>query len=310
MRTYARRTFLKYSAVFTSSTIANGITSTRSTARPSEHEPQTGRGADHPFFKGFKNRPEVIAHQGGNGQWPAETIFAFDRAIKLGVDVLEFDIHSTRDDHLVLMHNATVDETTNSTGRIHRLSLSELKKLDAGYRWTANGGRTFPFRGKNIRVATLEEVFEKFPDSRMNLEIKQSAPSIVAAVCAMIEKHNMVDKVLVASFSNRDMEQFRTRCPRVATSASPQELLRFQLGNDPFTNPTSRPDCLQIKDRIKAIRIITRDSVTRAHRLNLPIHAWTVNDIDGMKRMIALEVDGILSDYPGPLLALLERGPR
>jgi glycerophosphoryl diester phosphodiesterase len=131
----------------------------------------------------------------------------------------------------------------------------------------------------------------------MNLEIKQSAPSIVAAVCAMIEKHNMVDKVLVASFSNRDMEQFRTRCPRVATSASPQELLRFQLGNDPFTNPTSRPDCLQIKDRIKAIRII-------------PIHAWTVNDIDGMKRMIALEVDGILSDYPGPLLALLERGPR
>lgn len=313
MRTYARRTFLKYSAVFTSTTIANGIalpSASGNTARVSEHEPQTGRGADHPFFNGFKNRPEVIAHQGGNGQWPAETIFAFERAMKLGADVLEFDVHSTRDDHLVLMHNATVDETTNGTGRIHRLSLSELKKLDAGYRWTANGGRTFPFRGKNIRVATLEEVFEKFPDTRMNLEIKQSDPSIVAPVCAMIEKHNMFDKVLVASFSNRDLEQFRVRCARVATSASPHELLKFQLGNDPFTSPTSRPDCLQIKDRIKAIRIITRDSVTRARRLNLPIHAWTVNDIDGMKRMIALEVDGILTDYPGPLLALLERGPR
>ena len=112
----------------------------------------------------------------------------------------------------------------------------------------------------------------------------------------MIEKHNMFDKVLVASFSNRDLEQFRARCPRVATSASPHELLKFQLGNDPFTSPTSRPDCLQIKDRIKAIRIITRDSVTRARRLNLPIHAWTVNDRPTMERLLDLGIDGIMTD--------------
>ena len=147
------------------------------------------------------------------GQWPAETIFAFDQAKKLGADVLEFDIHSTKDGHLVLMHNATVNETTNGRGRINQMLLKDVKKLDAGYRWTANDGRTFPFRGKNIEVPTLEEVFKEFKNQRMNIEIKQSEPSIVAPLCTLIEKHDMIDKVLIASFSNKDLESFRSRCP-------------------------------------------------------------------------------------------------
>jgi glycerophosphoryl diester phosphodiesterase len=313
MHTLPRRTFVKASAIFASTAILNRITPPSLNAGASlepigvVQETPIARGAKHPFFAQAKNRPEVIAHQGGKGQWPAETIYAFEQAVNLGADVLEFDIHSTRDGHLVLMHNNTVDETTNGTGRINRLLLSDLKKLDAGYRWTANSGKTFPYRAKNIRVATLQEVLERFPDKRMNIEIKQSQPSIVAPLCALIEKHNMSDKVLVASFSNEDLKQFRVKCPKVATSASPDELLKFQFGNNSFVNGVSRPDCLQVKDRIKAIQIITRESVATAHRLNLPIHAWTVNDIDGMKRMIALEVDGIITDYPGPLLALLDR---
>lgn len=303
MRILGRRTFLKYSAAFTTAAITNGITLPSTVA-------ETGRGVSHPFFTQAKSRPEVIAHQGGKGQWPGETIFALDQANKLGADVLEFDVHSTRDGNLVLMHNATVDETTNGRGRINRMLLKDLKKLDAGYRWTANGGRTFPFRGKNIEVPTLEEVFQKFKNKRMNIEIKQSEPSIIAPLSALIEKHSMEDKVLVASFSNRDLELFRARCPRVATSASPQELVKFRWGsNSPF--PTgSRPDCLQVKDKVLAVRVITPDSVAKARRLNLPLHAFTVNDIERMKKMIALEVDGIITDYPGLLLALLERGGR
>lgn len=311
MGKYARRTFLKYSAIFTSTAIAGGMSlGTDSDDRPSspdtlEREAPIGRGADHPFFTQGKNRPEVVAHQGGKGQWPGETIFAFEQATRLGVDVLEFDIRSTRDGHLVLMHNDTVDETTNGTGRVHRFLLKDLKKLDAGYRWTSKGGKSFPYRGKNIRVATLEEVFERFPNTRMNIEIKQSEPSLAAPLGAMIEKHNMTDKVLVASFSHQDLELFRARCPKVATSASTQELLRFQFGNN--LDASSRPDCLQMKDRVRGLRFITKESVTTAHRLNLPLHAWTVNDLEGMRRMIALEVDGIITDYPGQLLTLLNR---
>jgi glycerophosphoryl diester phosphodiesterase len=270
-------------------------------------ETRTPRGANRPFFASGRNHPEVIAHRGGGGHWPAETIYAFEQAIDIGVDVLEFDVHSTRDGQLVLMHNSTVDDTTNGTGRIHQLLLSEIKRLDAGYRWTANRGKTFPYRERNIRVPTLQEVFERFPNKRMNIEIKQSEPSIVAPLCALIEKYNMADRVLVASFSNEDLEQFRARSPRVATSASFQELLRFQFGNNSILNEVLRPDCLQVKDRIRATQIITRESVATARGLNLPIHAWTVNDIEGMKKMIALDVDGIITDYPGPLLALLDR---
>lgn len=303
MSNYPRRTFLKHSAAFTSAAITCGITLPSAVA-------ETGHGASHPFFTQAKNRPEVIAHQGGKGQWPGETIFSLDQATKLGADVLEFDVHSTRDGHLVLMHNPTVDETTNGRGRINRMLLKEIKKLDAGYRWTANGGRTFPFRGKNIDVPTLDEVFQKFKNKRMNIEIKQSEPSIIAPLCTLIEKHNVSDKVLVASFSHRDLETFRTRCPNIATSASPQELVKFRWGNNSPFNSGSRPDCLQVKDKVLAVRVITPDSVAKARRLNLPLHAFTVNDIERMKKMLALEVDGIITDYPGLLLALLERGPR
>ena len=262
--------------------------------------------ATHPFFAQVKNRPEVIAHQGGRGQWPGETLYAFEQATKIGVDILEFDIRSTKDDQLVLMHNETVDSTTNGKGRIRQFTLKDLKKLDAGYRWTADGARTFPFRGKNITVPTLKEVFEKFSDKRMSIEIKQSEPSLVEPLCQIIEKHKMIDHVLVASFSDRVIEEFRARCPKVATSGSSQEFLRFHLGHNDF-GARSKPDCFQVKDRVLAVQVITRKLVERAHRLNLPLHAWTVNDIEGMQRMIALNVDGIITDFPGPLLALLER---
>jgi glycerophosphoryl diester phosphodiesterase len=266
-------------------------------------------GANHPFFTQGKNRLEVIAHQGGKGQWPGETLYAYEQATKLGVDILELDIHSTSDGALVLMHNDRVDETTNKTGLISRFRLKDLKKLDAGYRWTADGGKTFPFRGKGITVPTLEEVFKAFPHMRMNIEIKQSEPSLVASLHEMINLHKMTDKVLVASFSHEVLRDFRRNGNGVATSASTQELLEFRLGNNSIVDRPSRPDALQMKDRFLIVRLLTERFVERAHhaRFNLPVHAWTVNDIDGMRRMTKLGVDGIITDYPGPLLALLGR---
>jgi len=304
MTRYDRRSFLKHSALLTAAAAL------APPADASQAEPP--RGAAHPFFTRARHRPEVIAHRGGAGQWPGETLYAYERAAKLGVDVLELDIHSTRDGVLVLMHNASVDETTDGRGAVHRHSLAELKRLDAGYRWTADGGKTFPYRGKGITAATLEEVFRAFPRMRMNIEIKQSEPPLVDALCDMIGRHGMEERVLVASFSQEVIERFRARCGRVATSASTRELLEFRAGSDSIVGRRLRPDALQVKDRVSVVRVLTERVVRRAHspRVNLPVHAWTVNDIDDMRRMINLGVDGIITDYPGPLLALLERvGP-
>jgi glycerophosphoryl diester phosphodiesterase len=262
-----------------------------------------------PFFKGAKNKPEVIAHRGGAGQWPGETLFAFEQALSTGVDVIEMDVHSTDDGALVLLHNPTVDETTNGHGPVNKFKLKELQELDAGYRWTADGGKTFPFRGRNIRVPTLEEILLSFPGQRMNIEIKQKSPDIVEPVAAMIRQHKMEDKVLVASFSHRVLKRFRLLCPEVATSASGIELIKFVALAKLFPGAAKAPDAdaIQVRSRFSILPIITKKIVSAAHRHDLPIHGWTVNEVDEMRRLIDLNVDGIITDFPGRLLAELGR---
>ena len=164
-------------------------------------------------------RPLVIAHQGGEGLWPSNTMYAFERAVAMGVDMLEMDLHVTSDGGLVLMHDETVDRTTDGSGRLEEMTLAEVKALDAGYRWTPDDGQTFPYRGQGITVATVEELFQTFPDMPMNIEIKlvESQP-VAGPFCQLIRKYNMQDKVLVASFHQDAMDEFRATCPEVSTS--------------------------------------------------------------------------------------------
>ena len=119
----------------------------------------------HPWFtaRPGQHTPLVFAHQGGEGLWPSNTLFAFQKAVELGADVLDTDMHMTSDGALVLMHDQTVKRTTDSTGAIRDLTLEQIKKLDAAYRFTTDDGQTFPYRGQGISVPTLEELFEAFP---------------------------------------------------------------------------------------------------------------------------------------------------
>jgi glycerophosphoryl diester phosphodiesterase len=261
------------------------------------------------FFQRAKNSPEVIAHRGGARQWPAETLFAFEHAIKQGVDIIEMDVRATADGELVLMHNGTVDDTTGGQGRVDELTLAQIKSLDAGYTWTDDGGKTFPFRGQGITIPTLREVFEKFPDARMNIEIKQKKPSIIEAFAGLIREHAMQDNILVASFWDGAMDDFREACPEVATSASTPEALRFYTLHHLSGESTYRPDTdsLQVRSELASLNIITRDFVETAHRFDLKIHGWTVNEPAEMNRLISLGVDGIITDRPLRLLELLGR---
>lgn len=268
----------------------------------------TTKAWDRPFFKAAENKPEVIAHRGGARQWPGETLFAFEQALAIGVDVIEMDVRSTKDGVLVLIHNETVDETTDGSGPVHGFLFDELEKLDAGYRWTADG-KTFPFRGQGIRVPRLEQILEKFPGQRMNIEMKQTEPSIVEPLAELIRKHKMRDKVLVAAMSDKAMEDFRRAAPDVATSAARLELIKFVALSKVLPSSVKAPDTdsIQVKSKFSFLPIMTKRVVRAAHRLGLPIHAWTVNDLADMRRVISLGVDGIITDFPGPLMELLGR---
>lgn len=287
------------------------------------------------FFRGVANRPEVIAHRGGAGQWPGETVFAFERALEVGVDVLEMDVHSTRDGHLVLMHNKTLDQTTNGSGRIKERDWDYIKTLDAGYRWTADG-RDYPFRTRpgdevpaELRVPRLDDVLRRLKDRRppvrLIIEIKQTSPPIAAPLNALIREHGMTDRVLVASGRGSALREFRGLQPRqgedaIPTSASVFELLKFRTLNhilglksrDPGYEALELASTAFVLDSLLPLvklPFITRGYLQTAHGepFRLPVHGWTVNHPADMERLIHLQVDGIMTDYPSALLALLGR---
>ncbi|MGD8369981.1 MAG: glycerophosphodiester phosphodiesterase [Syntrophobacterales bacterium] len=266
---------------------------------------------DHPYFHQLQQHPLVMAHRGGAGLWPENTLFAFEKAVDLGIHVLETEIHSTKEGALVLIHDRTVDRTTNGTGPINAFTLKELKELDAGYNWSSDGGQTFPFRGQGITVPTLEEVFTAFHKMHFNIDIKQVQPSLVLPLCEMIRGFNMVEKVMVASFNSQTIKQFRLKCPEVATSASKSEIGIFFAMNLLFLGGAYRTaaHALQVPEYSMGLHLLTQKFVDTAHKLNLKVHAWTINELADMRRLLELGVDGIITDYPDRLISLLSSNP-
>ncbi len=264
--------------------------------------------ASTPFSEGIQHRPLVMAHRGGAGLWPENTMYGFERAMDLGADVLETEIQSTADNILVLMHDSTVDRTTNGSGPISAFTLGELKTLDAGYNWTSDGGQTFPFRGSGITVPTLEEVFTALSTVRINIDIKQEKPSLLESLCKTIRTFDMVDRVMVASFSSKVLKAFRRDCPEVTTSAGTGEVALFFVMNLVFLGAVYRPACqaFQVPEYSSGLRVLTKRFVKTAHGLNLAVHVWTINETTDMQRLLELGVDGIITDYPDRLISLLQ----
>lgn len=263
----------------------------------------------HPYYSEANNHLLVIAHQGGDGVWPGETMFAYQNARDLGVDVLEMDIHITADKKLILMHDETVDRTTDGTGEIESMKLDELKKLDAAYDWSPDGGQTYPYRGKGLKVATLEEVFQAFPEMRMTIEVKRSARSMTKPFCDLIREYNMQDKVLVASFYDERLKEFRDECPGIATSSAKNETTVFVLLTKAFLGGFYSPKffALQVPEESGGITVMTPGFVRAAHARNLAVEPWTINDEETMRKLIEWGVDGIITDRPDILIKVLGR---
>ena len=251
-----------------------------------------------------------MAHRGGAGLWPENTMHAFAGAAALGVDVLEMDLHGTADGALVIIHDGTVERTTNGAGAVAALTLAELKKLDAGYRWTNDGGRTFPFRGRSVTVPTLREVLEGFPQARLNIDIKGTPPpALVKNFCRVLRESRATTRVNVASFNWQTLAEFRQECPEVTTSASFDEVLALlseaQAGQKTAVDKASLR-AVQVPESAGGRQLLTAELVEAAHRRGLEVHVWTINDEAGMGRMIKLGVDGIITDHPDKLIKLLK----
>lgn len=254
-------------------------------------------------------RPLVIAHRGGMGLWPENTLFAFERAAALGVDMLEMDLHLSQDAKLVVIHDETLERTSNGQGPVAHYNLAELQALDAGYKWTADGGQSYPYRGQGTRIAALEEVFERFPLIPKALEIKVPDVGMEAVLCEMLAAYDQLDRVIVASFHERSLQRFRQLCPEVATAGGPVSvrlLLALNwLGLSDLLSP-SYP-VLQIPQQHSGLNLATPRLVRNAQARGLQVHLWTINEQPNMRLLLEMGVNGLITDYPDRALQLLGR---
>ena len=262
----------------------------------------------HPYFA--SEDVLVIAHRGGKGLAPENTLAAFTHSATLGVDVLEMDLRQSSDGALIVLHDRRVDRTTNGQGAADSLSLAQLKQLDAGYHFSPDG-QTFPYRGQGVSIPTLDEVFTAFPNMRFLIEIKNDSAALVKDFCRTIQRFQLSDRIIAASFHDRPLADLRQACPEVATSAASSAGMSFILLHwlrlDAAYHPVSQ--AFQVPARLGKIDLIDRRFVARAHAHNIQVHLWTINDPDAMRHYLDLGVDGLITDYPDRLLRILNRQP-
>lgn len=269
--------------------------------------------AAHPFFRADDPAVLVIAHQGGDGERPSNTMAAFQNAVDIGVDVLEMDIHSTSDGVLVIIHDDTIDRTTDGTGRVNDYTFAELQAFDAGYDWPTlaeEAHRTDrPYRGQGITIPALEEVFQTYPTMRMVIEIKQTAPSIVQPLCDMLREYNLAEQVIIASFHPEPMNDFRATCPEVATAAVEDEIVPFFVLSTIWLSGAYAPtaEAFQVPEYSGDLHVVTPAFVANARAKNIMVQPWTINSAEQMQTMIDADVNGMITDYPSQLLTLLGR---
>ncbi len=194
-----------------------------------------------PGFPYFAGAPLLIAHRGGSGLAPENTILAFRRALEWWrADLLEIDVQPTRDGDAVVIHDPTVDRTTEGSGRVAELTVTELAGLDAGYRFTPDGGASYPLRGAGVRISTLREVLETFPGTRVNVEIKDARAQ--EPVWDTVRALGAEQRVLIAAGDRRNRARFASYAG--PTSAASQEMYAFfalyKLGLGRFYRPSER----------------------------------------------------------------------
>ena len=237
-----------------------------------------------------------MGHRGCPARAPENTLESFAHAVAAGARALELDVRLTRDGVPVVLHDATVDRTTSGRGAVAALSLARLAELDAGARFTRDGGRTTPARGLGVRVPTLDAVLAAFPDTPMIVEIKVVAAA--DAVRALLERHGSATRTLVASFHARALDPFRDAPFAIgATQREVRRLLRAALTRRPLPRP--RYHAITVPPRYRGLPLPLGRFARLLRPHGVAVHAWTIDDPAAARALWAAGVSGIVTNDPG-----------
>ena len=252
--------------------------------------------------------PRVVAHRGDSANYPENTLPAFISAAKMGIDVIETDVHLTKDKELVIWHDPTLERNTDGKGTIESHTLDELKALDAGYTFTKDGGKTFPFRGKGVQLCTLDEALKACPDERFNIDLKSQESDIVDIFIKVIRENKAESRVCGASFHRNNLKKLRRLAPDITTSVTTLEVIPLLLKEKMHILPKEfdRRLIFQVPVSQYGIKVITKHFVDEMHKRGAIIMVWTINNEDEMRRLFRLGVDTIMTDNPRLVIKVAE----
>ncbi|HEU4807154.1 MAG TPA: glycerophosphodiester phosphodiesterase [Homoserinimonas sp.] len=256
--------------------------------------PRRRRGADDDSFFS-PTPPRVLAHRGLAIEAPENTMLAFLKALSAGAEYIETDVHASQDGIAVIAHDESLSRVAGRSVRVDHLTMAELRRVNLG------DGQAF---------ASLAEVLDAFPSARFNIDIK-SDDAIEPTVAAILAA-GALKRVLIASFSDRRRKAAVKRLPGVATSASKrasaQAVAAARLGLGPLVKAALRGvDAVQLPAKINKVRIITPRLVSSMHAAGVEVHAWTINDVPTMERLLAMGVDGLVTDRADLALEVRQR---
>ncbi|WP_373044667.1 glycerophosphodiester phosphodiesterase [Vulgatibacter sp.] len=266
---------------------------------------------DHPFFRGL--RPTLhIAHRGGALLAPENTLVAFGAAVeRYRTAVLETDVQVSADGALVVFHDDTVDRCTDGAGRVDALDLAVLQRLDAGYRFTPDGGATFPFRGAGVRIPTLREALRAFPSLRFNIDFKPASADAAGAFVDLLREEGAVERVCIGS-EHDEVGKALVRllpegCHFYPRDALTAVVMALKLGAPP---PADDPWLvLDMPLTYQGMRLVDADFVRAATAYGRWVNVWTIDDEAEMRQLVQDGVGGVMTDRPDLLRRVLDERP-
>ena len=252
----------------------------------------------------------LYAHRGVPFERPENTLLGFERAVALGADALELDVHVTRDGRVVVSHDATGARMAGVPERIAACSLAEVQSWDAGWGFVGPDGAR-PYAAQGIRMPTLDEVIGALPEVRLNVDIKPGDPRAAGPVVALVHRLGAADRVRLTSFSTRVVRRVRRSGYRGTTGLGRGDVLAVAALPHRVSAMLRRWELLgtaaQVPVRAGPVQLATRRFIDRCHALGIRVDFWTIDDPDEARRLLALGADGVVSNDAGRLAPVFRR---
>lgn len=238
----------------------------------------------------------VIGHRGAAAYAPENTLVSFRRGLELGADALEFDVRRSKDGVAVVMHDSTLDRTTDRSGPVSACTAAELARVDAGYHCDPAGDRRYPFRGQGIGVPTLREVITTFPGVPLLIEIKER--EVQDPVARDLLALNAADRAVVAGDDWEALAAFEA--PPLNRGASRRDIAGLYFR---WRRPAATCRLYAVPQQFYGLPVPTRRFVRSAHALGATVHVWTVDDARAAQALWRRGVNGIVTNRPDVIRA-------